>query len=58
MGSVDILGEAPQNLALSVVHYTSSFEDTLDWIETLGTSPAKLVSSNLFGSDLMVGVSL
>ena len=52
--AVNILGEAPQNLGLGVVHYAASLKDVLHWIETLAVAPAVLITSHLFGLDVMV----
>ena len=52
--AVDVLGEAPQNLGLPVVHYAANVEDVLDWIETSAVAPAVLITSHLFGPDVMV----
>lgn len=52
--AVDVLGEAPQNPGLSVVHYAANIEDVLNWLEAPATAPAVLIPSNLFGPDLMI----
>jgi hypothetical protein len=55
--AVDVLGEAPRNLGLGVVHYAAGVEDVLHWIETLAVAPAVLITSHLFGPDVMVRCS-
>jgi len=52
--AVDVLGEAPQNPGLGVVHYAAGVEDVLGWIETLAAAPAVLITSHLFGPDVMI----
>jgi hypothetical protein len=55
--AVNVLGEAPQNPGLGLVHYAAGIEDVLRWIETPATtplSPAVLVSNVLFGPDVMI----
>lgn len=51
---VDVLGQSPQNPALGVVHYAGGVQEILDWIEGSPCSPAVLVSSHLFGPDIMI----
>jgi hypothetical protein len=51
--AMDVLGEAPENPGLSVVHYASSIEDTIDWIDKPGNPSALLIPSHLFGPDVM-----
>jgi hypothetical protein len=48
---VDVLGGAPQNPGLSVVHYAETIEDVIHWIETLDPVPAVLIARYLFGPD-------
>lgn len=55
---VDVIGEAPQNPGLSVIHYAGTIEDVIHWIETLETAPAILIASNLFGPDILLRVKL
>jgi hypothetical protein len=55
---VDVLGEAPKNPGLGVVHYADSIADIVRWIENPDTAPAVLISSNLFGPDLMLRCKL
>jgi hypothetical protein len=50
---VDILGDALQNPGLGVVHYAASVEEVMHWIETPAVVPAVLVTSHLFGPDVM-----
>ena len=50
---VDVLGGAPENPGLSVVHYASSIEDTIDWIDEPDAASALLIPSDLFGPDVM-----
>src|SRR6266567_6015016 len=52
--AVDGLGEAPENPGLSVVQYASSIEDAIDWLDQLDNALAVLISSRLFGLDVMV----
>lgn len=54
---VDILGDAPQNPGLGVVHYAASIEEIIHWIETPAVAPAVLVTSHLFGPDVMIRCS-
>lgn len=51
--AVDVLGGAAENPGLSVVHYASSIEDTIDWIDDPDNASALLITSRLFGSDVM-----
>ena len=51
--AVDVLGEAPENPGLAVVHYASSIEDIINWVDELGTTSAVLITKNLFGPDVM-----
>jgi hypothetical protein len=51
--AVDILERAPENPGLSVVHYASSIEDTIDWVDNPDTASALLIPSHLFGPDVM-----
>jgi hypothetical protein len=50
---VDVLGRAPKNPGLSVVHYASCIEDIIDWIDRLDTASVLLVANPLFGPDVM-----
>jgi hypothetical protein len=52
--AVGVLGEAPQNPSLGVVHYAEGIEEVLHWIESPATAPAVLISTILFGPDLMI----
>jgi hypothetical protein len=54
---VDVLGDAPQNPGLGVVHYAASVEEVIHWIETPAVVPAVLVTSHLFGPDVMIRCS-
>ena len=54
---VDIMGHAPQNLGLGVVHYAASIEEIIDCIETSAVTPVVLVMSHLFGPDIMIRCS-
>ena len=54
---VDVLGDAPQNPALGVVHYAASIEEVIRWIGTPDVAPAVLVTSHLFGPDVMIRCS-
>ncbi|KAM6498794.1 hypothetical protein JOM56_006742 [Amanita muscaria] len=51
---VDVLGNAPENPGLGVVHYAAGIKDVLKWIENPTTMPAVLVPSHLFGPDVIV----
>jgi hypothetical protein len=51
---VDVLGEAPENPGLGVVDYAAGVEDVIRWIEDPDTASAVLVSTNLFGPDVMI----
>ncbi|KAF8326242.1 hypothetical protein F5887DRAFT_1144981 [Amanita rubescens] len=55
---VNIMGEAPQNPGLCIVHYAETINDVINWIETLDPAPAILISSNLFGPDVLLKVKL
>ncbi|KAM6498788.1 hypothetical protein JOM56_006736 [Amanita muscaria] len=52
--AVDVLGNAPENPGLGVVHYAAGIKDVLKWIENPATMPAVLVPSHLFGPDVIV----
>jgi hypothetical protein len=52
--AVDIIGDAPQNPGLGVVHYAANVEEVLHWIENPATAPAVLIPSHLFGPDVML----
>lgn len=52
--AMDLLGEAPQNPGLGVMHYAPKIEDVINWIENPTTTLAVLVSNNTFGPDLMI----
>ena len=54
---VDVLGDAPQNPGLGMVHYAASIEEVIGWIETPADTPAVLVTSHLFGPDVMIRCS-
>ena len=56
--SVDVIGEAPQNPGLGVVHYAGTIEDIICWIETLDPAPAILIPSDLFGADILLRAKL
>jgi hypothetical protein len=49
--AMDVPGEAPQNPSLG---YAEGIEEVLHWIEFPATAPAVLVSTILFGPDLMI----
>ncbi len=51
--AVDGLGEAPENPGLSVVHYASSIEDAIDWLDKPDNASALLIPSQHFGPDVM-----
>ena len=55
---VNIMGEAPQNPGLCIVHYAETIDDVINWIETLNPAPAFLISSNLFGPDVLFKIKL
>jgi hypothetical protein len=50
---VDVLGGAPENPGLGVVHYAPSIEDTIDWLDKPDNASALLIPSCLFGPDVM-----
>ena len=50
--AVDVLGGAPENPGLIVVHYPSSIEDTIDRIDKPDIASA-LIPSHLFGTDVV-----
>jgi hypothetical protein len=52
--AVDVLGKAPQNPGLGVVHYAADIKDVLEWIQNPTTMPAVLVPHILFGPNIMV----
>ena len=54
----DVIGEAPQNPGLDVVHYARTIKDVICWIETLDPAPAILIASDLFGADILIRVKL
>jgi hypothetical protein len=51
--AVDLLGGAPLNPGRSVVHYASCIEEVIDWIDNPDTASALLITSHLFGPDVM-----
>jgi len=51
--AVDVLGRASENPGLSAVHYASSIEDIIDWMDKLDTASVLLIPSHLFGPDVM-----
>jgi hypothetical protein len=55
--AVDVLGDAPENPGLGVVHYAAGVEDIIHWIETPAAAPAVLVATHLFGPDVMIRCS-
>jgi len=55
--AVDVLGDAPENPGLGVVHYAAGVEDVIRWIETPAAAPAVLVATHLFGPDVMIRCS-
>jgi hypothetical protein len=55
---VDLLGEAPLNPALSVVHHAESIEEVIDWIDDPDTASVLLVPGTLFGPDVMARCQL
>ena len=55
--AVDVLGEAPQNPGLGVVHYAADIEEVIRWLETPGVATAVLITSHLFGPDVMIRCS-
>ena len=55
--AVDVLGEPPENPGLGVVHYATGVEDVIRWIETPATAPAVLITTHLFGPDVMIRCS-
>jgi hypothetical protein len=55
--AVEVLGVAPENPGLGVVHYATGVEDVIRWIEAPDTAPAVLISTYLFGPDVMIRCS-
>jgi hypothetical protein len=55
--AVDVLGDAPQNTGLGVVHYATDIDDVIHWIQTTATAPAVLVATHLFGPDIIIRCS-
>jgi len=55
---VNIMEEAPQNPGLCIVRYAETIDDVINWIETLDSAPAILISSDLFGPDVLLKVKL
>ena len=53
-----IMGEAPLNPGLCVVHYAENIKDVINWIEALDPAPAILIPSNFFGPDVLLKVKL
>jgi hypothetical protein len=51
--SVDVLGRAPENPGLSVVHHAPSIQDIIDWLDKLDTASVLLIPNNNFGPDVM-----
>ncbi|KAF8223312.1 hypothetical protein L208DRAFT_1426082 [Tricholoma matsutake] len=55
--AVDVLGGAPQNPGLGVVHYAADIEDVICWLETPAIAPAVLITTHLFGPDVIIRCS-
>ena len=55
---VDLIGDAPQNPALGVVHCAETIDDIINWIEGSGHAPVILVPTILFGPDVLARVKL
>jgi hypothetical protein len=55
--AVDVLGGAPQNPGLGVVHYAADIEDVIRWLETPAVAPAVLITTHLFGPDVIIRCS-
>ncbi len=51
--AMDVLGGAPENPGPSVVHYTSSIEDTIDWLDKPDKASGLLIPSQLRGPDVI-----
>ena len=51
--TVDLLGGAPLNPGLSVVHYASCIKEVTNWIDNPDTASVLLITSHLFGPDVM-----
>jgi hypothetical protein len=51
--TADLLGGAPLNPGLSVVDYASCIGEVIDWIDNPDNASVLLVTSNLFGPDVM-----
>ena len=50
---VDLLGETLENPNLSVAHYVSSIEDTIDWLDDPDKASVLLIPSPSFGPDVL-----
>jgi hypothetical protein len=55
--AVDVLGDAPQNPGLGVVHYAADIKEVIRWLETPDVAPAVLITTHLFGPDVMIRCS-
>ncbi|KIM47458.1 hypothetical protein M413DRAFT_200359 [Hebeloma cylindrosporum] len=55
--SLDFLEAALQNLDPGVVHYAASIEEVINWVDAPAFAPAVLVTSQLFGPDVMIRCS-
>ncbi|KAF8224450.1 hypothetical protein L208DRAFT_1461528 [Tricholoma matsutake] len=55
--AVDILGGAPQNPGLGVVHYAADIEEVICWLENPAVAPAVLITTHLFGPDVIIRCS-
>ena len=52
--AVGLLGEAPRNRGLDLVHYAPGIEDILDWIENPTTTLSVFIPGTTFGPDVMI----
>ena len=54
LDGMDVIGDTPENPSLGVVHYATGVEDIIRWIENPDTASAVLISTDLFGPDVML----
>ncbi len=54
---VGVLGDAPENPSLSVVHFADHIDGIVQWIESRD-APAILISNNRFGPDVIMRCEL
>ena len=53
LNKVDVAVDAPENPGFSVVHYASSIEDIIHWVDNPDNASVVLIPSHLFGPSVM-----